>query len=159
MKERLDLGRDLIEIAAAVRFDVERKAQSLDVLVPPAPLWINADKARVHQLVFNLLHNAIKYTPRGGNIWLQCTVEATQAVIKVEDTGVGIEPALLPIIFDLFTQENPHQSDGGFGVGLSLVKELVTAHQGFVEVRCEGKGRGTEFTVRLPLAPTQRDGG
>ena len=105
----------------------------------------------MHQIVFNLLHNAIKYTPEGGRVWLHCSVEVDEAVIKVEDTGVGIAPALLPEIFDLFTQENPHQSEGGFGVGLSLVKDLVDAHHGFVEVRSEGKNRGSEFTVRLPL--------
>lgn len=151
IKERLDLGRELEEIGAAVRPDADRKAQRLTVLVPPAPLWVHADKARIHQIVFNLLHNAVKYTPRGGRIWLQCTVEVDQAVIKVEDTGIGIAPDLLPVIFELFTQENPHQSEGGFGVGLSLVRDLVTAHGGFVEVRCEGKDRGSEFFVRLPL--------
>jgi signal transduction histidine kinase len=123
------------------------------VLVPPVPVAIVADRERVHQIVFNLLHNAIKYTPAGGRIWLRCTVEIDHAVIKVEDTGVGIEPSLLPVIFDLFTQENPQQSEGGFGVGLSLVRDLVHAHGGFVEVRCDGKGHGCEFSVRLPLRP------
>lgn len=150
-KAPLDLCVNLAEIAAAVQPDAERKSQSLTVLMPPVPLWIDADKARIHQIVFNLLHNAIKYTPRGGRIWLQCTAETDQAVIKVEDTGIGIAPELLPVIFELFTQENPHQSEGGFGVGLSLVRDLVTAHGGFVEVRCDGKDRGSEFTVRLPL--------
>jgi PAS domain S-box-containing protein len=153
VKQRFDLGADLVEIAATVEQDAERKNQSIAVLVPPAPVPIVADKARVHQIVFNLLHNAIKYTPAGGRIWLQCTVEADQAVIKVEDTGIGIAPSLLPVIFELFTQEDPHQSSGGFGVGLSLVKDLVDAHQGFVEVRCDGKDQGSEFTVRLPLRP------
>jgi PAS domain S-box-containing protein len=153
VKQSFDLGADLVEIAATVEQDAERKKQTIDVLVPPAPVPIVADKARVHQIVFNLLHNAIKYTPTGGRIWLQCTVEADQAVIKVEDTGVGIAPSLLPKIFELFTQEDPHQSGGGFGVGLSLVKDLVDAHRGFVEVRCDGKHQGSEFTVRLPLRP------
>ncbi len=150
-KQPFDLARDLGEIAAVVRPDAERKAQSLAVHVPAGPVLLLADKERVHQIVFNLLHNAIKYTPGGGYIWLQCSVETDQAVIKVKDTGVGIASSLLPVIFDLFTQENPHQSGGGFGVGLSLVKDLVDAHQGFVEVRCEGKDQGSEFTVRLPL--------
>ena len=151
VRQRFDLGADLTEIAATVRAEVDQKAQTLEVLVPPAPVTIDADRERVHQIVFNLLHNAVKYTPRGGRIWLQCTVEIEHAVIKVEDTGVGIAASLLPVIFELFTQENPHQSEGGFGVGLSLVKDLVDAHQGFVEVRCDGKDRGSEFTVRLPL--------
>jgi PAS domain S-box-containing protein len=150
-KRVFDLVADLFEIAESVRPDAEHKAQLLTVLLPDAPVRIRADKERVHQIAFNLLHNAIKYTPRGGRIWLHCTVEADQAVIKVEDNGIGIAPALLPVIFELFTQEDPHQSGGGFGVGLSLVKDLVDAHQGFVEVRSEGKGRGCEFIVRLPL--------
>ena len=113
-----DLGAELVEIAATVAQDAESRNQTIAVLVPPAPLPIVADKARVHQIVFNLLHNAIKYTPPGGRIWLQCTAEADHAVIKVEDTGVGID-----------------------------------AHRGFVEVRCNGKHRGSEFTVSLPLRP------
>lgn len=151
VKQKFDLASDLIEIAAVVTPDAERKALALAVHVPEEPVLIFADKERVHQIIFNLLHNAIKYTPRGGRVWLQCTVEVDQAVIKVEDTGIGIAPSLLPVIFELFTQENPHQSGGGFGLGLSLVKDLVDAHHGFVEVRCEGKDRGSEFTVRLPL--------
>ncbi len=151
VKQMFDLTVDLNEIAAAVRSDAEKKEQTLTVLVPTVPLHILADRERVHQIVFNLLHNAIKYTPRGGKVWLQCTVEIDHAVIKVEDNGIGIAPSLLPVIFELFTQENPHQSGGGFGVGLSLVKDLVDAHHGFVEVRCDGKDRGSEFTVRLPL--------
>ena len=150
-KTRFDLGVDLREIAAAVHPDAVRKLQTLEVLVPPVPILLHADKARVHQIVFNLLHNAIKYTPRGGRIWLHCTVEAGEVVIKVSDNGNGIAPTLLPVIFELFTQENPHQSEGGFGVGLSLVKDLVDAHGGFVEVRSDGKDRGSEFTVRVPL--------
>lgn len=151
VKQYFDLTVDLNEIAAAVRSDAEQKSQTLTVLVPAVPLHIHADRERVHQIVFNLLHNAIKYTPRGGKVWLQCTVEIDHAVIKVEDNGIGISTSLLPVIFELFTQENPHQSGGGFGVGLSLVKDLVDAHHGFVEVRCDGKDRGSEFTVRLPL--------
>ncbi len=155
-KTRFDLGAHLLEIAAATLPDASRKLQTLEVLVPPAPVMLHADQARVHQIVFNLLHNAVKYTPRGGRIWLHFTVEIDQAVIKVSDDGSGIPPTLLPVIFELFTQENPHQSDGGFGVGLSLVKDLVDAHGGFVEVRSDGKDRGSEFTVRLPLEPPTR---
>jgi len=150
-KTSFDLAIDLQEIMHAVLPSANAKRQTLELLVPPAPVLLHADKARVHQIVFNLLHNAVKYTPRGGRIWLYCTVEIDQAVIKVSDNGIGISPTLLPVIFELFTQENPNQSEGGFGVGLSLVKDLVDAHKGFVEVRSDGKDRGSEFTVRLPL--------
>lgn len=151
LKSEFDLGAEIVDIANVVAADVEAKQQTIDVLVPPVAIPILADRQRVHQIVFNLLHNAIKYTPAKGKIWLRCTVEVNHAVIKVEDTGIGIDAALLPAIFDLFTQEDPDRSGGGFGVGLSLVKDLVHAHGGFVEVRCDGKGQGSEFTVRLPL--------
>ncbi|MGJ7506682.1 PAS domain-containing sensor histidine kinase [Variovorax sp. GT1P44] len=155
VKTSFDLCADLQEIAATVVPKATLKLQTVEVLVPPAPVVLQADKARVHQIVFNLLHNAIKYTPRGGRIWLHCTVEIDHAVIKVSDNGTGISPTLLPVIFDLFTQEDPHQAEGGFGVGLSLVKDLVDAHNGFLEVRSGGKDLGSEFAVRLPLlAPT-----
>ncbi|WP_093133930.1 MULTISPECIES: PAS domain-containing sensor histidine kinase [unclassified Variovorax] len=150
-KSEFDLGAEIVDIADVVAADVEAKQQTIDVLVPPVAIPILADRQRVHQIVFNLLHNAIKYTPAKGKIWLRCTVEVNHAVIKVADTGIGIDAALLPVIFDLFTQEDPDRSGGGFGVGLSLVKDLVHAHGGFVEVRCDGKGQGSEFTVRLPL--------
>lgn len=153
-----DLGRELQEIAASVTPDAARKRQTLEVLVPAAPVTLQADKARLHQIVFNLLHNSVKYTPHGGRIWLHCTVEIDHAVIKVEDNGSGIPSELLPVIFELFTQENSHQSEGGFGVGLSLVKDLVDAHRGFVEVRSDGKNRGSEFTVRLPLCSPDAEG-
>jgi signal transduction histidine kinase len=151
VKSAFDLGIELQDIAATVISNATLKLQTVEVLVPPAAVIVEADKARVHQIVFNLLHNAIKYTPRGGRIWLHFTVEIDQAVIKVSDNGIGIPSTLLPVIFDLFTQENPHQAEGGFGVGLSLVKDLVDAHHGFLEVRSDGKDRGSEFTVRLPL--------
>lgn len=150
-KTEFDLGAEIVDIAHVVIADVEAKQQTIDVLVPPVPVPVLADRQRVHQIVFNLLHNAIKYTPAKGKIWLRCTVEVSHAVIRVEDTGIGMDAALLPVIFDLFTQESPENSGGGFGVGLSLVKDLVHAHGGFVEVRCDGKDRGSEFTVRLPL--------
>lgn len=150
-KEDFDVNLDLNEIATALRAEASAKHQDLVVMTPSAPVVLNADRQRVHQIIFNLLHNAIKYTPEHGRIWAQCTVEGEFGVVKVEDTGVGIAPELLPVIFDLFTQENPAQSEGGFGVGLSLVKDLVDAHHGFVEVSCDGKGKGSTFAVRLPL--------
>jgi two-component system CheB/CheR fusion protein len=82
---------------------------------------------------------------------LKCFVESGEVLIKVEDDGVGIPPALLPVIFDLFTQETSDHPAGGMGIGLALVKTLVEAHGGKLEVRSEGKGKGSEFAVRLPL--------
>lgn len=151
-KAPLDLGAQVAEIVESLRPQAVRKSQQLSVLLPSGPIAIEADRHRLHQIVFNLVHNAIKYTPKEGRIWVHCAVEADYGVVKVEDTGVGISPEVMPTIFELFTQENPHQSEGGFGVGLSLVKDLVDAHDGFVEAACDGKGKGAMFIVRLPMA-------
>jgi two-component system CheB/CheR fusion protein len=156
VKERFDLGADLVEITESIRSQAVAKRHELLVMVPSAPVMILADRQRVHQIAFNLIHNAVKYTPEKGQIWVHCSIEVDEAVIKVEDTGVGIAPELLPVIFDLFTQEDHRQSEGGFGVGLSLVKDLVDAHHGFVEVKCDGKDKGATFSVRLPLTGAQR---
>ena len=150
-KEQLNLGAELQQIVDTVRPRAECKRQELSAFLPPTPTVLWADRQRLHQIVFNLLDNAIKYTGERGHVWLKCFVEDTMVLIKVEDDGAGIPKELLPVIFDLFTQEVPEQSEGGFGVGLSLVKDLVEAHRGIVEARSQGKGRGSEFTVRLPI--------
>jgi PAS domain S-box-containing protein len=135
--------------------EAQRRGLQLQLLMPPTPIVVTADAARLQQIVANLLQNALKYTPAGGRIWLKAATEADEVVIRVEDTGVGIAPDMLPKIFDLFTQEAPDSiaSEGGLGIGLALVTELAKLHGGFVEVRSQGKGKGSEFTVRLPLAP------
>lgn len=117
------------------------------------PIALPADRERLEQVVQNLLINAIKYTRSGGTIWLQATTEGEQAVIRLQDTGVGISGEILPKIFDMFTQEprSVHLARGGSGIGLSVVKQWVDAHGGTVEVRSDGIGKGSEFTVRLPL--------
>jgi two-component system CheB/CheR fusion protein len=150
-KQRFDLVADLTRICDSLAERVQQRQLELLVLVPATPVPIVADRERVHQVVYNLLDNAIKYTPAGGRIWLKCTTEAGNAVVRVQDEGVGIAPELLPTIFELFTQEDFVHAEGGFGVGLSLVKDLVRAHDGIVEARSPGKGKGSEFTVRLPL--------
>jgi PAS domain S-box-containing protein len=149
--ERFDLCADLQLVAETVHEPVQRRHQVLEVLVPPAPIEIEADRQRVHQIVFNLLSNAVKYTPENGRIWLKATIEVEEAVIRVEDNGIGLAPELLPNLFHLFTRQAPHGPADGLGVGLGLVKELVQAHGGTVEVRSEGRDKGSEFTVRLPL--------
>lgn len=147
----VDLIQMLQMAVEAARALADAKRQELTAFLPVGPIVIEADPDRLHQVVFNLLDNAIKYTPEGGSVWLKCTAEDEDVVVRVEDTGIGVPPELLPVIFDLFTQEAPDESDGGYGVGLALVKDLVAAHQGGVEVRSDGRGKGAEFTVRLPL--------
>ncbi len=157
-KSRLQLQRvhleDILTRAADVCSPLAAaRHQDFRVLLLPAPTSVLADPDRLHQVVENLLTNAIKYTPKGGQVWLKATVEGDEAVFRVEDNGVGIAPELLPKIFDLFTQEDAslEHSQGGLGLGLSIVKELVARHDGTVQVRSKGRGKGSEFTVRLPL--------
>lgn len=149
--EPLDLCEWLPTVAGALTDLAKGKEQTLELLMISGPVLIAADHERLHQVVFNLIHNAIKYTQAGGRIWVKLTVEDNYAVIRVEDNGTGIDGVLLPKIFDLFTQASVSASEGGLGVGLALVKDLVQAHGGGVEVRSEGLGQGAEFTVRLPL--------
>ena len=155
--EPLELGEWLPHVAETLNAMAAVKGQTVELLLVPGPVRIAADPQRLHQVVFNLLHNAIKYTQAGGRIWLKLTVEDRSAVIRFEDNGQGIDGPLLPKIFDLFTQASVIGSEGGLGVGLSLVRDLVRAHGGSVEVRSEGLGMGSEFTVRLPLERHQQE--
>ena len=132
---------------------IEAHNHTLTVTNPPASLQIMADMDRLAQALANLLSNAAKYTEDGGHIWFEAARENNQAVIRVRDTGVGIHPDLLPYIFDLFTQADHSlgRSQGGLGIGLTLVRDLVTLHGGTVEAHSAGLGQGSEFIVHLPL--------
>ena len=147
----------------ACRPAAERRRLELKLLLMPTPTLVDVDPDRLEQVAANLLGNAIKYTPDGGSVWLKATVEGTEAVFRVEDTGVGVGADMLPRIFDLFTQEASSlgRSQGGLGLGLPLVRELVELHGGSVQVRSEGRDKGSEFTVRLPMyrAPAEGSGG
>jgi signal transduction histidine kinase len=124
------------------------------VILPSGPIELQADPDRLHQVLVNLINNAAKFTPARGLISVKGTIEGDEAVIIVEDNGTGIPPDMLSRIFDLFTQVENREDHGGLGIGLAVVKELVSAHGGTVQVRSDGIGRGSEFTVRLPLKPT-----
>jgi signal transduction histidine kinase len=115
---------------------------------------VEGDRVRLDQVISNLLNNALKYTPPGGSIRVAVQVEAGQAVLRVQDTGIGIPRQLLPRIFDLFMQarEGPGGPQGGLGLGLTLVRHLVELHGGTVTAHSDGAGKGSEFVVRLPLA-------
>jgi two-component system CheB/CheR fusion protein len=151
----------LQDMALAVQDRAQAKGLTLEVMLATAPIVVTADPSRLQQIVLNLLDNAVKYTPSGGTIWLKTTEEASDAVIRVEDNGMGISAEMLPRIFELFTQgqDAAVQSPEGLGIGLALVRELVELHQGEVLVRSSGQGKGAQFTVRLPLDSARVEAG
>jgi signal transduction histidine kinase len=131
----------------------------LTVTLPSGPLYLDADPARLTQVFANLLNNAARYTPPGGRITLAAEPasrgrEPPEAIVSVRDTGVGLAPETLPTLFEPFTQAGraPGTTQGGLGLGLSVVRGLVELHGGWVEAHSEGPGKGSEFVVRLPLA-------
>ena len=128
------------------------------VSVDAAPAWVDADESRVEQVLSNLVGNALKYTPAQGRVVIRVFPERENAVLEVEDTGIGIPPNLLPKVFDLFVQgdRSLDRAEGGLGLGLTLVKTLVRMHGGMVEARSDGSGKGSIFTVRLPAVPSGR---
>ncbi|HEX6174412.1 MAG TPA: PAS domain-containing sensor histidine kinase [Candidatus Binatia bacterium] len=144
--------QEIIEKAVeAARPRVEERYQRIQVIGPRSAIVLQGDADRLHQVFSNLLSNGVKYTPERGAICVEVTIEADEAVVRVSDTGVGIPHDMLPGIFDLFTQVETQLSHGGLGIGLALVKDFVALHGGSVQVRSEGVGKGSEFTVRLPL--------
>lgn len=158
---RLSLHRRRIEIGQVIRAVVDnaehliRSANhELSVSVPQEPIWIDADDARLEQIFSNLLHNATKYTPPGGRIGIRVVRAGDEVAVRIRDTGEGIAPERLPRIFDHMAQGEPFGGgrEGGLGIGLRLVKLLTERHGGTVSVTSDGPGRGSEFTVRLPVA-------
>jgi CheY-like chemotaxis protein len=154
---RIQLDRRPLELAALVRGCIEtlrstnafaRHAVSASL----SPVWINADATRVDQIVSNLLTNAIKYTPVPGSIDVRVERSGNQAVLRVRDSGIGIEPELMPRIFELFVQGEraPDRSQGGLGIGLTMVRRLVELQDGSVQAASAGVGAGSEFTVTFP---------
>ena len=161
---KLSIRTDAVVLTELVRQVVmasqplaEEQALQLELLAPAGEIKVNADATRLYQVFSNLLDNAIKYTPRAGRIWVKVTVEDTEAVVRVQDSGIGIAPHMLTSIFDLFTRADgvgasagERTSAKGLGVGLALVKEIVALHGGSVQASSSGTGRGSQFTVRLP---------
>jgi PAS domain S-box-containing protein len=149
----VDVGALLQEEVSGQMLPARAKGLQMQVLLPEQPVLAEADPDRLRQAVNNLLSNAIKYTPAGGRIWAKATVETEEAVIRVEDTGIGIAPEALPKIFELFTQETRARDlvPGGLGVGLAMVRQIAELHGGVVQARSAGSGKGSEFSLRLPL--------
>ncbi len=136
----------------AVRPLFDEHQQCLHVSVSEEPIILEADPTRLEQILFNLLINAAKYTPQGGEVWLEIRPVQGEVLIRVRDTGIGIEPDLLPKVFDLFLQGERRVglSHEGGGIGLSLAKNLVELHGGTITAHSEGPDRGSEFVVKLP---------
>jgi signal transduction histidine kinase len=158
-----DITKDAV---GTVREEAEKRRHRLRVEQPPYPLTVFADAGRLTQVFSNLLGNAVKYTPSGGVGEIILRVEAPdpgtipehdstprEVVVTIRDNGMGIAPDLLPHVFDLFTQAPGvrMRAEGGLGVGLSVVRYLVNAHQGEIAISSDGEGKGTEVTVRLPI--------
>lgn len=161
MQGKLELRTELIELRTVIgdavetaRPQIERRRHRLSVALPPAPVWVLADTARMVQVVANLLDNAAKFTPDGGEIELQAAATDTDVTISVRDSGRGIAKEHLATVFDLFMQPGTgaERSGGGFGLGLTLVRRLTEMHGGSIEAASDGPGTGSRFTVRLPLA-------
>jgi PAS domain S-box-containing protein len=159
-KEPVDLAVAMGHAAESVRPLAEARRHDFTVLPPPGPIMLAADPTRLEQVLVNLLNNAVKYTKPGGHISLTAGREGEGVVIRVRDTGVGISADLLPHIFDLFTQAQRtlDRSEGGLGIGLTMVNRLVGLHGGSVEAHSTGPDHGSEFVVRLPALPAPPQG-
>jgi signal transduction histidine kinase len=151
-RETLDFSAivgDAVEQAAAL---MQSKRHRMHVDLPDERPWVNGDRTRLIQVVSNLLNNAARYTPDGGDVTVRVTADEQEVRATVEDTGIGMSPGLLPHVFDLFTQaeRSPDRSQGGLGLGLALVKTLVELQGGHVSAHSAGPGRGSRFTICLP---------
>lgn len=156
---KIELDRktvDLCQLVESIRETSDPIISEHDIALtvdhPQTPVWVEGDPTRLQQIQVNLLANAAKYSPPGSRVHFSIGSENGEAVIRVKDEGIGIPAHLMEKIFDPFVQseESLHRSDGGLGVGLTLVSNLVKMHHGTVSVHSEGRGKGSEFTVRLP---------
>ena len=157
---KVSLRREMVDLREVARRCVEaqslkagQRKQELMLAAAGKPVWVEGDAARLEQIVDNLVTNATKYTPPGGNIFVEVRRQGHEAVLRVQDDGAGIDPTLLPRLFDLFTQgdQSLDHAHGGLGLGLPVVRHLVELHGGRVEAHSAGPGQGSEFVVHLPL--------
>jgi PAS domain S-box-containing protein len=168
MRGKIELRKEPVELSSVIARGIETaqpaidaQGQQLIVSLPSEPLRLDADPTRFAQVVGNLLNNAAKFSVHSGRIWLTAQREGSEAVVRVRDEGAGIRPDLLPHIFDLFVQgdRSLERTQGGLGIGLTVVQKLIEMHGGTVTAHSAGLGRGTEFVVRLPCleaAPRQQ---
>jgi PAS domain S-box-containing protein len=153
-RERVALAAVVHGAVEAARPSIEASGHELQVSLPDAPVWLDADPTRLTQVLLNLLNNAAKYTPRGGRIEVEASADGHHALVNVRDTGIGIAPEHVGKLFEMFSQVVPalERSQGGLGIGLALARGLVELHGGTIEARSRGPGHGSEFVVRLPVA-------
>jgi PAS domain S-box-containing protein len=153
-KERVELGLVVRDAVRAIQDRGETSGHKIVVTFPNEQIFVNADTSRLGQAVWALLANAVRYTERGGRIWLIAERSGSHAVLSVRDTGIGIAPADLPQIFDMMANmgRTVGRPGSGLGIGLALVKGIVELHGGIIEARSDGPGHGSEFIVRLPVA-------
>ncbi|MDI1364751.1 MAG: hybrid sensor histidine kinase/response regulator [bacterium] len=161
-KQRIALSETLQSAIDASQHNLDAGNHRFIVDIPSEAIWLDADQTRVAQIVSNLLNNAAKYTPSGGVLTLSARASDGFAEIRVADTGVGIAPEMQPWIFEIFAQVEDHlaKAQGGLGIGLALVKQLVALHDGTIQVESAGKDMGSTFSVRIPIAvetPTNCD--
>jgi signal transduction histidine kinase len=151
-KQFLDLEQTVTRAVETVRSFIEGQGHHLEVVLPSEPAVLEADPARMQQVLTNLLNNAAKYMEPGGRILVTAEIENCDVVLRVRDSGLGIEPEMLPHVFDPFWQveRTLDHSQGGLGIGLALVQKLVEMHGGSASAHSAGLGCGSEFVVRLP---------
>lgn len=161
---KLVLQRELLDMRQVVAMAIEASQPLIDrgghdvrVSLPDEALWVDGDLARLSQAVSNLLNNACKYTPDGGRIWLTLAARNDEAVLTVRDSGVGLPADMTARVFEMFAQVNRSlaRAQGGLGIGLALVRSLVSMHGGRASAASPGPGQGSSFTIELPLAPAR----
>jgi len=152
-RSHLDLRTIVGHSVSAIAADMDRRCHELVAELPADAIWVHADAGRLEQVFSNLLINAAKYTPNGGRIVLTLERDNTHARIRIRDSGIGIDAAMLPRVFDRYAQADADAacSEGGSGIGLALVRDLVEKHGGTVQASSNGLGLGSEFTVVLPV--------
>jgi two-component system CheB/CheR fusion protein len=155
--ERIELRAALDMAVETSRSQIDAAGHTLTVSLPPRPIYIDADLTRIAQIGTNLLNNAARYTPPGGQIWLEVELKGEKVEVRVRDTGIGIPGEMLSRIFEMYTQidDESGPARAGLGIGLSLVKNLLEMHGGTISAHSEGRGMGSEFVFLLPVARDQ----
>ncbi|MDB5897548.1 MAG: his Kinase domain protein [Ramlibacter sp.] len=153
-KQPTDLNEMVSQALEMTGAAIKAKEHQVELSLCPEKLWVDADATRIKQVLSNIMHNAARYSPDHGRIAVRVKRADADAVVEVSDSGMGIAPDVLPHVFGLFVQGS-HHTDGGLGVGLALAQRLVHDHDGTISAASGGRGRGSQFTVKLPLCPAR----